>query len=125
MNKLKPYAMKFISTKTHGVLDYLMGFLLIALPFILDIRTDLSEGMVLIVLGAAMVLLAVLTKYEAGIIKVIPMRVHLVIDIMSGVVLAASPWLFGFADRAYMLYVFLGLFEIIAAIVSESKVRRE
>jgi len=41
--------------------------------------------------------------------------VHLMLDTASGVLLAASPWLFGFADRVYLPHLLLGLFEIAAS----------
>jgi hypothetical protein len=41
------------------------------------------------------------------------MTVHLGLDAGSGVILAASPWIFGFAALVYLPHLILGLFEII------------
>jgi hypothetical protein len=40
-----------------------------------------------------------MTDYEFGLVKTIPMKTHLNIDLISGLLLAVSPWVFGFSDR--------------------------
>ena len=40
-----------------------------------------------------------MTDYELCVMRVIPLPVHLEIDIAFGALLAASPWLFGFSGR--------------------------
>ena len=52
------------------------------------------------------------------------MPAHLAMDATSGVLLAASPWLFGFADRGarYRLsHVVIGLAEVLAALTSKTR----
>jgi hypothetical protein len=63
--------------------------------------------------------LRLLTRYELGAIKLIPMRVHLGLDMASGVLLAVSPWLFGFSDRVFWPHLILGLIEIGTALMTE------
>jgi hypothetical protein len=41
-----------------------------------------------------------------------PFSVHMVVDVASGLLLAASPWLFGFADRIWWPHLVVGLIEI-------------
>ena len=50
-------------------------------------------------LGIGLILYSLFTDYELGVWKVAPMAVHNLIDIVAGMLLAASPWLFGFADE--------------------------
>jgi hypothetical protein len=38
---------------------------------------------------------------------------------MSGALLAASPWLFGFADRVSTPHLVLGIFEMAAAVMTQ------
>ena len=111
--------MRFISTAVHGVLDYVMGVILIALPWIFDF-TDRGPAMyVPIVVGSAVIVYSLFTRYEAGLVGVIPMRIHLWLDGLSGAFLAASPWLFGFADEVFWPHLLLGLAEIAAAACTE------
>jgi len=48
------------------------------------------------------------------------MPAHLVMDGMLGVVVAASPWLFGFADQICWPHVTIGILEVGAAAMTET-----
>ncbi len=111
--------MRFLSTKSHGVMDYLMGIVLIAAPWLLGFAEGGAETWVPVAIGVAMLGLSMLTNYEMGIIKTVPMPLHLTIDLMSGLLLAASPWLFGFADRVYLPHLILGIAEIGASLITQ------
>ena len=90
--------MRFIPTKFHAPLDYIVGVVLIAGPWIFQYSDDKVATAISIVLGIGLIAYSLLTNYELGVWKVAPMAVHNVIDIVAGVLLAVSPWLFGFAD---------------------------
>ncbi len=107
--------MHFITTRTHGVLDYLVGALLIALPYIFHFADRSAAQYVPMVLGAFTIVYAFFTNYELGPIRLIPMPVHLAIDVLSGIVLAVSPWVFGFAPFVYLPHLILGISEILIA----------
>ena len=117
--------MKPIDTKTHGYIDYIMGIVLIAVPFLLHLDSESTPSIVLFVLGAGALVYSLLTNYELGLVKLIPMNIHLMLDIASGIFLAASPWLLGFSEIIYIPHLILGLLEIGAAVMTSSKVRIE
>jgi hypothetical protein len=48
------------------------------------------------------------------------MPVHLGIDVLGGLPLAASPWLFGFADRVWAPNLVFGLLEAGLALVTRT-----
>jgi FtsH-binding integral membrane protein len=109
-----------ISTKIHGYLDYLMGFLLILLP----LHPAIPEGAastLLVVLGAGIIVYSLITDYEMGLLKILAMKTHLIIDVMGGILLLVSPWLFGFADELIWPFVVLGIFEIGAGLFTSKK----
>ena len=110
--------MKIISTKAHGVLDYLMGVLLIAAPWLLGFANGTAAQWVPVTLGIIMLVMSLFTNYELGAIKVIPMGFHLGMDVLSGILLAASPWLFGFSDVVYLPHLILGIAEAGAGIMT-------
>jgi hypothetical protein len=112
--------MRFIPTRAHGVLDYTVGVLLILAPFLLGFRNTGLAAWLFVVLGAGAIVYSFFTDYELGMIRVIPMPVHLVLDAGSGVLLAASPWLFGFADQVWIPHLVFGLFEIGAALTTRT-----
>jgi uncharacterized membrane protein HdeD (DUF308 family) len=92
--------MRFIPTKFHAPLDYIVGAALIAAPWIFQFSEHKAATVVPIVLGIGLIAYSLFTNYELGVWKVAPMAVHNVIDVVAGALLAASPWLFGFADES-------------------------
>jgi len=113
--------MKLLSTKIHGALDYITAFLLLAMPYMLNYDTGAIAGRIFLILGVATILYSLITKYEFGLLNVIPMGLHLTLDVVSGIVLAASPWLFGFQDKEFLPHLIIGLFEIIVALLTTVK----
>jgi len=113
--------MKFIDTRTHGFLDYIVGLFLIAAPWVFNLDPSAPEGMIFIILGVMALVYSLLTRYELGLIRVLPMGIHLTLDVLSGILLAASPWLLGFADRVYLPHLILGLFEIGAGLMTKTE----
>jgi hypothetical protein len=105
--------MKVIGTKTHGFLDYLTALLLIVAPLLLTSNYNTAETWVPVTLGVLTIIYSLMTNYELGVSRLIPMRYHLLLDIANGVILALSPWLFGFADHIWVPYVLTGIAEII------------
>jgi Na+/phosphate symporter len=104
--------MRFIPTKFHAPLDYIVGAALIAAPWIFQFSDSTAATIVPIVLGIGLIAYSLFTNYELGVWKVAPMAVHNLIDIAAGAFLAASPWLFGFADESantWLPHVIVGL----------------
>lgn len=112
--------MRFIPTRTHGVLDYVVGALLIVVPYVLGFADGTAAQWVPQFLGLVAIGGAMLTDYELGVMRAIPMPVHLGIDIASGVLLALSPWLFGFSDRVFWPHLLVGVMEIGAGLTTRT-----
>ena len=113
--------MRFLPTKVHGLLDYTVGGFIAASPWILGFAHGGAETKIPEAAGKAAVVYSLFTDYEWGVKRVIPMRQHLMLDLASGVFLAASPWLFGFAKKTYLPHLLMGLFEIGAALVTKQE----
>lgn len=114
--------MKFLSTQIHGIIDYGFALLLIASPWLfgfVDIGTS-PESLVPILLGTAIALYSLFTDYEWGAVRGLSMVTHLWIDALGGLFLAASPWLFGFADEVYLPHLILGIIEMGTALVTKT-----
>ncbi|WP_029037381.1 SPW repeat domain-containing protein [Salinimicrobium xinjiangense] len=109
-----------ISTKIHGYLDYIMGLTLILLPLILKISSG-AASTILVVLGAGVIVYSLITDYELGLLKILAMKTHLIVDIIGGIFLVASPWLFGFADEIIWPFVILGALEIGAGLLTKKE----
>lgn len=111
--------MRFLPTRVHGVIDYLVGALLIAVPWLFGFARGEAETWIFVAMGVAAFIYSIFTNYELGAVKKIPMPVHLTLDALSGILLAASPWLFGFADQVYIPHLIFGLFEIGASLITQ------
>lgn len=72
--------MRFISAKVHGILDHVLGLvLLLASIFFSFTGSPGTISLAMGMLGALILLLAVSTRNEIGLFKVTPMRQHLVL----------------------------------------------
>ena len=91
--------MRVIFTRTHGAIDYLTGAGLLAAPPLLGISDEPAAARALRAAGLGATAYSLLTDYEFGLVRVIPMPAYLAMDAASGVLVAASPWLFGFGSR--------------------------
>jgi len=108
---------KPIPTTVHGVLDYMTAGLLFALPRALGWGTCATR--VMDIAGSGAVAYSLLTKYELGVVKVLPMKAHLALDAMSGAALIGAAALMDEEDadvRATIAGV--GAFEIAASLMS-------
>ncbi|HEY8576186.1 MAG TPA: SPW repeat protein [Devosia sp.] len=109
-----------INTRTHGIIDYVMGLALIVVPFLFNFGAQSEAALwVPVVLGVVILMTSLLTKYELSIAKIIPMPVHIGADVLVGLLLAVSPWLFGFAEQMWMPHVVLGALEIGVALTTQ------
>lgn len=111
--------MRFIPTRVHGMMDYLIGVLLIAAPWLLNFARGGAETWVPVVIGAATILYSLFTNYEMGVVHSISMPAHLMMDAGAGIFLALSPWLFGFATFVWIPHLVIGLIEVLAALTTE------
>jgi len=113
-------ATKLVSTKTHGVIDYLSVPVLLAAPRLLGWSPAVTRS--LTVAAAGTLAYSLLTRYELGAKPVLPMTTHLALDGMSGAAMLAVPWLLGETDKtAKMALMGIGLFELGAALTTETE----
>ena len=115
--------MRFIPTRVHGLIDYIWGLLVGTSPWLFGFTDDAPATYVAWLFGVGAILYSLATNYEVGLLAVIPMPAHLILDIAGGAILAASPWIFGFADRVFWPHLLFGLFSIVAGLTTERERR--
>ena len=113
--------MRILPTRIHGLIDYLWGILLILAPHLLGFADDRAAAWTAWIFGASAILYSLATDYELGLVRLIPMPAHLALDGLAGAILAASPWLFGFADRVRLPHLAFGLFSVVASLVTRTR----
>jgi hypothetical protein len=115
--------MKFIPTFVHGLTDYLGAVLLFITPNLFGFADEGGAAVwVPRVIAVITLLQALMTNYELGVARMMPMRMHLMSDYVAGIVLAASPWIFGFANRpanAWMPHLIFGILIVLTSAVTE------
>src|SRR4051812_12307576 len=119
--------MKIIPKFYHGVLDYLSGLLLLAAPNLLGFA-DVGGAAVWVprIVGLMILLQAAMTDYELGLMKVIPISMHLMTDYVVGIFLLLAPFLFGFYDdsrTATVLMIAMGIIALGAATMTQPRGR--
>ncbi|MEJ7626875.1 MAG: hypothetical protein WKF35_08430 [Ferruginibacter sp.] len=103
--------MKILSSKAHGVLDYLFAAFLLLSPTLFGMEGNLST--ITYVLGAAHLLITVMTDFELGLIKLIPFRIHGLIEIFVAVALIGLAFWFYNNESEFGFYYYLALAGII------------
>lgn len=111
--------MHLISTRTHGILDYIIGLVLILAPWLLQFPAAGAQTWIPVILGIGIILYSLLTNYELGAARAISMPAHLWMDGIGGLFLGISPWLFGFAEMVYLPHLIIGILEVGAAAMTD------
>ncbi|UOQ67631.1 SPW repeat protein [Hymenobacter volaticus] len=109
-----------ISRQLHGFSDLSYVPLALALPKLGGFEDEDKAVAVTRFLAGNVATVGLFTRAEWGAVKKIPFKAHLLLDIGAGVIAAASPWLFGFADnkKARNGLLLLGAVNIMAGALS-------
>jgi hypothetical protein len=108
----------------HGLLEYGAGVLLLVAPFLFAFDSD-SATALSIFAGLAVLALAASTASSTGIAKVIPLGVHVLLDVAVVAFLVAAPFLFGFSGDAAptAFFMVLGVWHLLLTIATRFKPR--
>jgi hypothetical protein len=90
--------MKFISAKAHTIMGLVVGAVLLFAPTLFNFVDNTAATAVAQLVGIFVILSELITTSPVSILKMIPVRAHIILDCITGVFLLTSPWLFGFAN---------------------------
>ncbi|GHF43183.1 hypothetical protein HNQ07_002014 [Deinococcus metalli] len=109
-----------ISRPVHGVADYAYVAAVFAAPNLLGFEDEPRAVLLCRALSAGILVSTVLTRAEWGVVRVVPFRAHLALDMLVSVATVGAPWLLGFAHhrRARSTVVAVGLFGLGVALLS-------
>jgi SPW repeat len=107
----------------HATLDYPLGLVLILAPWIFGF-SDVGGAAVAvpIVVGALVIGQSLITDWELSLADILPLPMHLTMDVLAGAVLAVSPFVFGFSDEgtnAWLPHVIAGVGLIGAGLMTQ------
>ena len=112
--------MPIIPTWLHGALDYALAALLMVSPWLFAYDDMGAATGSAIAAALVVVLYSIFTRYELAIWRNIPVKVHLMLDAAVGLLLALSPWMFGFVQDTWMVHVGTGALWIVGAVITQT-----
>lgn len=108
--------MKFVTKRIHAFLDYPVALTLIILPFLLGLGDSNPLALYLsVAVGIAAFLLTLLTDHHLGVFRVIPYKIHLLVDFVVAIVFIAAPFVFGF-ERVDAYYYWINGIAVITVV---------
>jgi hypothetical protein len=116
--------LRVVPTKAHAAVDHVLGPTLLLAPELFGLKGSRQESLVPRITGATAGLYSNLTDYELALKRVLPMRVHLALDAVSGVVLGAAPWALGTAKngrRHWLPHAVVGAMEVALALTTKTE----
>jgi hypothetical protein len=90
----------------HGVYEYVLGGVLIALPLALSYKSGAATA-VSVILGVLVIFLTATTTWSTSLVKQVPLAAHVLLDYVLVVLLIASPFLFSFSSETKPTAVFI------------------
>ncbi|MET0557365.1 MAG: SPW repeat protein [Solirubrobacterales bacterium] len=102
----------------HAALEPLIAIVIIAAPWIFGFSDVDDAKVVCIVVGLVMLLSGAMTDWRLALVRVIPLRVHFLTDLLLGTVLIVSPFVLGYGDEggATRFQVIAGALELLTAL---------
>lgn len=110
-----------ITRRQHGFTDYSYIPLALTFPKLAGFDNEKKAVTMTRVLAGNILVSSFFTRAEWGVVKKMPYKTHLILDVAVGVLAASSPWLLGFAHNkaARNAFLLLGTFGILAGTLSK------
>lgn len=105
--------MKFITPYAHSIIGLVVGIALILAPKIFGF-TDNGGAAVWVptILGIIIILTEIFLRGSFSGVGFVPVSLHVGVDVLMGLFLLVSPWLFSFSDtekNAWLPHVIMGV----------------
>lgn len=101
------------SLKTHNILDYILAFVLVICPYIFGFSAIVPANNTFLMLGVTLAVYSLLTKYYYSIARIIPIGVHMSLDVALGLMALVAPYIFDYRNQIsnmqYLVHVVLGV----------------
>src|SRR5579859_5901147 len=97
--------MKIIKAKIHGYLDYLVVLIFLCAPTLLHF--SLLPAVISYALAGVHLALTLLTDFPLGVLKMVPLKWHGIIELIVGPVLVALPFVLGFGSEPAAQYFYI------------------
>ncbi len=111
--------MKVLMPRTHGILDYVTVVAFLSAPALFGLSG--LPATISYLLAAVHLVLTLVTAFPFGLVKLVPFKLHGVVELVVSVVLVLLPWLLGFASTpaARNFYIGAGIVIFIVWLVTD------
>jgi hypothetical protein len=109
-----------VTLSLHVLVEYGLGVLTILAPFLFSFDAT-SAKLVSVLVGVAILVLAVVTDAPTGIARSLPVASHVVLDYVLALFLIVAPFVFGFSDdddAATAYFIVLGVGYVMLAVLT-------
>lgn len=109
-----------LSLSVHQMIEPFAAILLIAAPWIFGFSDNDTATTLSIIVGVIVLLTGMSTRWRMSLVKLIPLRTHLMMDLGVGVALIVLPFIAGFSDHggATRFFVIAGVLELGTALMT-------
>lgn len=98
-----------IPKSLHAWLDYPVALGLIAMPSVLGLgATNPAAFWLSVIVGFGALLVTLLTDHQFGLMRVLPFKLHLAVDLAAGLAFLAAPFALGLTGLEAAYYWVLG-----------------
>lgn len=106
----------------HGILDYGYAAAIAASPELFKFQNQPTATVLCRAMGALTFVTSLCTRYELGAIRVLPFKMHLAADAMTGIFSLSAPFLLGFSqhERARNGFIGFGILALVVASLTQS-----
>jgi hypothetical protein len=87
-----------ISLRTHSILDYGVAALLVVSPWIFGFATVDAARSVFFTAGLSLLAYSLITDYRYSVAKIVPVGVHMFMDVVLSILVMIAPAVFGYRD---------------------------
>jgi hypothetical protein len=109
-----------VTLSLHVLLEYGIGVLSMLAPFLFSFDDDAAK-IVSVLVGAGILVLAVVTDAPTGIARTLPVASHVVLDYVISVFFIVAPFIFGFAGDdtgATAYFLVIGIAYVMLAVLT-------
>jgi len=103
---------RFINSRVHAFADYLTGGFLLFMPWFFGNALGSDGKGLAVISGLVIILMSLFTNYVGGVIRMIPIKIHLAADVMIGIFFIFSFWIFHLEKLVAFVFVFAGILAV-------------
>ena len=113
---------RFITGFTHGFIDYAGATVLITVPWILNFQgTSALAFWLSIGAGVGLLVYSLLTDYALSLKRVIPLKMHLIIDAVTSLTFLITPFILGFEGLVQWYFLANGALVMVAVLLTDAQ----